>query len=259
MMKSFFHCTATILLLLLSSTPAFSKANSNITSDIEAIHEKFGVRIHYEYKPKNFFPPHWLNAPNSGKATPIENEELERLLPLIQQFLSAHPVSVIQKDLLNIYLVDELNFQGKDYAGTHRFKSIYIACRSNGTRFDDSFILGRLHSEFSSVLFKYHKYNFPTKQWNKNNPDDFHYPSGNGFKFLGEPDLYTVNTQNFANGFLAKYSMSCLENDFNMMSEWLFTKRVDLDAIAGTHKRIRKKQALAQQFYTSISPQYTFH
>ena len=59
-------------------------------------------------------------------------------------------------------------------------------------------------------------------------------------------------------GFLVKYSKSSMENDFNMISAWLFTKPDELETIALQSVRMNRKIMLAEEFYRSVSDQYVF-
>jgi len=89
------------------------------------------------------------------------------------------------------------------------------------------------------------------------NPEGFRY-TGTGFEMLGKESIYGSNEPDQDKGFLVKYSMSSLENDFNMMSAWLFTHPDDLAELGLRHDRIQRKRALTEEFYRSISDQYVF-
>ncbi len=69
---------------------------------------------------------------------------------------------------------------------------------------------------------------------------------------LGEGDLYQQNSQLLDRGFLVKYSQSTLENDFNMISRWLFTRRTQLKKIADKHLKIKNKVELTVKFYGQL-------
>ncbi|HSR88577.1 MAG TPA: hypothetical protein VLL07_06445, partial [Pontiella sp.] len=117
------------------------------------------------------------------------------------------------------------------------------------------FILERLHSEFSSTLRD--RYTFPSDRWMHANPPGFLY-TGTGFEMLGNNDLYESNAREWADGFLVKYSKSSMENDFNMISSWLFTRPDALKTIALQSMRMRRKITLTEEFYMSVSDQYAF-
>ena len=242
-------------LLLASFHATASPETDYIDGQFALIQTEFNIQIHYQYNPELFFPTNWLSPSLALAASEIEVSEVTRLLPTIQQFLDTHPVSVVGTELEHIYLLKELSFRGKSYGGTHQDKSMYIISAGLENRFDDEFMACRLHSEFSSILLEHHS--FPTDSWNQINPKGFTY-SGSGFEMVDNPSCYDSTDRSCSDGFLVNYCRSSLQNDFNMISSWLFTKKSDLDTHSQQYDRLRQKQAIAEQFYTSLSDQYTF-
>ncbi|MEN8255219.1 MAG: putative zinc-binding metallopeptidase [Verrucomicrobiota bacterium] len=226
-----------------------------IDGQLALIQTEFNVQVHYQYDTNLFFPPEWQIPHLALAASEIEVDEVVRLVPIIQQFLSTHPVSVVRADLEHIYLLKALSFRGRPYGGTHQDKSMYIICNGAENRYDAEFLLCRLHSEFSSILFEHHP--FPTNSWYQLNPEGFAY-SGNGFEMLGNSSCYDSTDRSCSDGFLVNYCRSSLENDFNMISSWLFTKKGELDRLSQQHGKIQQKQAMVEQFYASLSTQYSF-
>jgi hypothetical protein len=245
----------TVILLTSLVTVTASPETDYIDGQIAGIRTNFNVEIHYQYTPELFFPTNWLHPVLALSASEIEVAEVTRLLPVIQQFLNAHPAPVVRSDLEHIYLLKELSFRGKPYGSTHRAKSMYIICAGEEKRYSDEFMACRLHSEFSSILLEHHV--FPSDSWNEINPAGFFY-SGTGFEVVDNPSCYDSTERSCSDGFVVNYCRSSLENDFNMLSSWLFTKKDDLDTLSQQHDRLRQKQILAEQFYTSLNGQYTF-
>jgi len=215
---------------------------------------RYHVKIHYRYDPSTFFPQSWSSPSMGLVAKQIHRKDADALTPALEKFLAAHPTSVIEGNLEHIYLLGHLSFQGREYGGTHANKSIYVVW-DRSRKCTIPFMLERLHSEFSSSLHDHH--DFPIDRWLKLNPPEFHY-TGTGFEMLGDPTIYESTDQEWADGFLVKYSKSSLENDFNMVSAWLFTKPDELQTIAQHSTRIDQKIRLAEEFYRSVSDQYAF-
>jgi len=212
------------------------------------------VHIHTGYDPETFFPAQWREPALELVAQPIHPRDVEILIPVLAEFLSSHPEAVMQENLENIYLLGKLSFKGKEYGGTHQSKSIYVVW-DRTRKYDPPFVLRRLHSEFSSILFDYQT--FPGEAWEKLNPDGFAY-SGTGFEMLDDPDMYKETDEDAAEGFLCKYSRSSLENDFNMISAELFTQPEALEKRAAQYPLIRHKLELSKNFYRSLSDEYAF-
>lgn len=245
-------CTA---LLMIFSEVSASPETDYIDQEVALIQAEFGVQIHYRYDALSYFPPEWQQPALALSAAEIDVAEATRLLPGIRQFLETHPEPVIRADLENIYLLRALSFKGKPYGGTHQGKSIYIVCDGLQNRYDDAFMLRRLHSEFSSLLVVHHS--FPTNSWTQLNPQGFTY-SGNGFEMVDNPSRYDSTERSCSDGFLVNYCRSSVQNDFNIVSAWLFTKRSELDSLSQQYNRLRQKQDVAEQFYSSLSSQYNF-
>ena len=215
---------------------------------------RYHVQIHYQYDPSTFFPQAWTTPSMDLIAQQIHWKDVQALAPTLEQFLAAHPASVIEENLEHIYLLGRLRFQGRDYGGTHTNKSIYIVW-DRSRKYTMPFILERLHSEFSSTLRDQHA--FPSDRWMQVNPPNFRY-SGTGFEMLGDDNIYVSTHQEWADGFLVKYSKSSMENDFNMISAWLFTKPDELETISLQSARMNRKIMLTEEFYRSVSDQYAF-
>jgi len=227
--------------------------NESVRQSIERqaseINGAYGVWINYEYDPATYFPPHWLLSPILGRATQLTEDEVARVLPLTDQFLSAYPQTVLQNNLANIFLSEELNFYNQDFGGTYSNTAIYIANQGANRGYTDRFLLEVMHSEFSSILMM--NYRFPWDAWRAANIDSFEY-GGNGVEVLGQPDLFGQSEELLSQGFIVRYAQSSLENDFNMIARLLFTDLDGLLQLADDYPRLKAKVDLAIAFYESI-------
>ncbi len=245
-----------LLLILIASVATRAAAgDAGLDQRIANIEADYHVRIHYRFNRAAFFPDAWREPALRLRATPVHPQDVETLVPIIEQFLAAHPKTVIQNNLDHIYLLGKLSFKGKEYGGTHDGKSMYIIY-DRTLKCDATFMLQRLHSEFSSILMCYHP--FPESEWLLQNPDGFSY-TGTGFEMVDDPDRYSSDEPLYANGFLCKYSQSSLENDFNMMSAMLFTEAAELDRLTDGHPRLRTKRDIARSYYQKVSSDYVFN
>lgn len=242
-------------LLLAVFAATASPETDYLDEQAASIQTGFNVQVHYLYDTNLFFPADWQLPALALDASEIEVAEAVRMMPIIRQFLTAHPVSVVSKDLDHIYLLGGLSFRGKAYGSTHKDKSMYIVCNGEANRYSAEFMLCRLHSEFSSILFGH--YPFPSNSWRQLNPEGFFY-SGNGFEMLGNSSCYDSTDRSCSDGFLVNYCRTSLENDFNMIAAWLFTKKSELDALSQQYGKIQQKQDMVEQFYVSVSGEYNF-
>ena len=252
------HTRFIAIVLALLCSPASSLSADIDVEDLDRkldeLETRYQVQIHYRYDSATFFPSEWTLPALDLLAEEIHWKDAEALVPALQQFMAAHPAAVIEGHLEHIYLLGRLSFQGRDYGSTYAENSIYMVW-DRSRKYTLPFILERLHSEFSSILRE--QYVFPTDRWKHTNPPNFRY-TGTGFEMLGDNDIYECTARQWADGFLYQYSRSSMENDFNMISAWLFTKPDALEDIASQSARIRRKIMLAEEFYRSVSDQYAF-
>lgn len=223
--------------------------------DIEAKHKSveiknsYGVDIHYQYSPESFFPHD--RTPRGSQAW---IKHIGTTLPLVKRFLSRYPDWVIKENLADIFLLGKLEINGRSYGGTYVDSAIYISL-GGFFRHNDSSLLGLMHSEFSSILFR--QYKFFKEAWKAVNSPTWSYEDsdrGTGFEMLGKKDLHEQTGELLRNGFLVKFSQSDLENDFNMFVSWAFTRPDRLRELASKYERIQKKYRLVIEFYESIDP-----
>lgn len=226
-----------------------------IESSIRNIENEYDIEIHYNYNAKTYFPSRWLKAPISARGKQLPAQEVARVLPKIQQFLSVYPKRVLCENLKSIYLLSELEFYGKRFGASNGKSSLYIKSKGLDKGFTASFLIATMHSEFSSILLRNHS--FPKLEWRKINRTDFNY-TGDAKRFLGQPNLYGQDVELLRDGFVVKYAQATLENDFNMISRWLFTRRSQLKKLANIYPRIAAKKQLAIRFYRSIDQRMTF-
>lgn len=253
----------TSILLTLLSVQLFaalyvpaSPETDHIDKEIALIQAEFNVQVHYLYDTNVYFPKEWMEPSLDLNAGEMDVVEVTRLLPLIRTFLTQHPTELVRNELEGIYLLKALSFRGKAYGSTHADKGMYIVSTGITDRYSDEFMLCRLHSEFSSILLEHHV--FPADRWNQIHPDGFVY-SGTGFEMVDNPSCYDSTDRSCSDGFLVNYCRSSMQNDFNIVSSWLFTKKDKLDALSQKYPKIRQKQVLAEQFYQSLSTKYVFN
>ncbi len=234
-------------LFILITGIIFSQENKFQSNMFFEIQKTYDVNINYNYSTA-FFPKSWLTPRISANGIQIELFEAKRMIPIIEQFLSKYSKPFLKTNIKDIYILKSMYFFNKKFGGTSASKGIYIS--NNGS--SEDFLLALMHSEFSSILFRNYKSLFPFKEWNEINESNFLYV-GNGVEMLDENDLYGQTTSLLTNGFIVKYAMSSIENDFNMMIHCIFTKPNELKVLITKYEKIKQKYELVLRFYNQIN------
>ena len=228
--------------------------SKTIATKVTEIEAQYGVRINHIFNREQFYPPNWLESPISGTGSQMPPSEVVRLIEVTEDFLNRYPRDVLKKNLTDIYFVRGMEFYGKGFGGAYTDSGLYIDNQGQAEGYTKQFLLSTMHSEFSSILLENYRDKFPEKQWNSLNPKDFTY-GGTGVEMLGDVDIFGQTEELLAWGFLVKYCMSSLENDFNMYAFWAFTKTRQLQDLALENPLIGAKFSLFLDFYDSISPE----
>ena len=220
---------------------------------LEAEYEK-KIRIHFTAD-EDLLPKSWRRVTINGKITGISDAELRRFPQLLRKALSRYPKSVITKNLKRIVLLESISFYGLEYGATYSTDTIYLSSKGRDLGYTDRYLIDGFHHEFSSILFR--NYRFPSRRWEMCNPSHFSY-TGSGVDALrhgqtsleGSEDLYW-------DGFLAGYSVSALEEDYNVYSGIAFSQPERLRQLIREYPRVREKFFVWLEFYRSIDPYFT--
>ena len=237
---------------LLAPEPAAAARDPelNIRSEVRDIQREFRVRVHYRYDEQRYFPPGSRLEKVAASATELTDDELRRVLPIVRIFLSSYPKSMLRRHLQDVFVMKDLQMGGGLWGGTYYDRGIYVNCAMS-----DRSILSTMFHEISSMLM--HKYPFPERKWLQAN--------GPGSKYIGAHHFANGRNNGSAstysgleNGFITNYARSNIENDFNEMSEWLFTRYYTLRRLAKEYPRIAEKMQLAIDFYLRVDDDFEF-
>lgn len=253
--RQFARLTLIVPLLLAMSFVVLRSCEPAVELAVKSISNRHGVTVYYEYDRKAFFPENWLQAPISAKGSQMLADEVTRLVPIIHRFLGVYPARVVKDNLESIYLLERLEIYGKDYGATNGRSSLYVRSEGKENGYGDLFLLGQLHHEFSSILKRNHP--FPLSQWKQVNPAAFRYLDDEKAA-LDWDDPYVQDEKLLRAGFVTRYATSSLENDFNVVAKWLFTRDVELRKLATQYPRIAAKRQLAISFYKTVSSEFSF-
>ncbi len=260
MKRSFGRVWQTFIVLIVLSVlgaPAWADERREIAGEVEFMSKAYGVQVHHAYSRPSFFPRVWLDKAGYVHGRQIHLNQLQRALPLVQEFLDVYPSNVIKRNLTDIYLLDRLEMMGHPIGGTYAASWLYVVVSQH---LSHATVLGTLHHEFSSLLMR--NYPFPREQWKQANVSGWEYAGGSRnmietMESQGEAHN-AMGHELFSRGFLTSYGQSCVEDDFNLYASWLFTRKSELDTLASQYPRIRKKRDLCKDFFRSVDTGFDF-
>ncbi len=226
------------------------KKELDIRKEVRDIQKKFRVRVHYRYDEELYFPAGSTLERFNSSAIQLSEAEIRRALPIVRVFLSNYPRRILRRHLGDIYLMRELKMGGGGWGGTYYKKGIYINCRAS-----QRFILSTMFHEISSMLMK--TYRFPERAWLRVNGSEARYIGTRHFAD-GQNSGGSSSKQGLEMGFVTNYAHSSLENDFNEMSEYLFTRYYRLRHLGKEYPKIGEKMELAIDFYKGIDDEFEF-
>ncbi len=226
--------------------PTQALCNTQIESQVAQIYQDYGVRVLYQYDRDQYFGMKSKSPPINAQGEQLSDDEILRILPVIKEFLSVYSKDVIAKNLKVIYLTKKLFLYGKSFGASYGGKALYIKSEGIYKGFTNEFLLGTMHAEFSSILMK--NYSFPENAWKSINPSNFQYV-GNGRDMLGTGSSYSQTPELLTKGLICEYAQASVEEDFNMMVYWLFTKPNELKALAKKYPIINSKMRIVIDFY----------
>lgn len=204
---------------------------------------------------QSIFPREWQTLEIDPVADPVPVVEEDACIAAIQEELRRYPTAVVEKNLKGVYIVQGLRFYGLQYGGTNSLDSLYLSLPGWHDRaLADRFLRRALHHEFSSILLRNYASRFKLSEWESALPGGFKY-SGDGAQSLREGRSSTQYEARYnRQGFLAEYSTSSLEEDFNLFAEAILSGDPEFWRLYDAYPAIAVKANLVLALYASIDP-----
>lgn len=234
-------CVAALLLALFAPTKDFQ---------LESPHVLLSFRTD-----QSIFPREWQTLEIDPVAEPLPVLEEGACVTAIREELRRYPTAVVEKNLKGVFIGQGLRFYGLQYGGTNSLDSLYLSLPGWHDRvLADRFLRRAFHHEFSSILLRNYATRFRQGEWESALPTGFKY-SGDGAQSLREGKSSTRYEARYnRQGFLAEYSTSSLEEDFNLFAEAIFCGDPEFWRLYDTFPAIAVKADLVLALYASIDP-----
>ena len=238
-----------LLLFILSSSIAIG-AQENI------IDERTGVKIIFSSE-GTIFPDGWYSKPTDAKAITLKNEQIARSKTIVIKALNKYPISVIQKNLKNIYILHRIEFFNQSFGGTNSNDSVFLTNRGIGRGYTNFYLEQLFHAEFSSILLRNNSKEFKKDKWLKTNPVNFNYGKGGveALKSNTDSEYFDIKFNN--SGFINEYATSSMENDFNSFAKNLFLPKQGFSELIEDFSRLKRKKVIIIDFYNEIDTFFT--
>jgi hypothetical protein len=206
---------------------------------------------------QSIFPKTWQTAEIQPIANPINPSDEATCVETVKRALSKYPAKLTEANLKTVYIAQNLSFYGLNYGGTNCVDSLYLTLFPvKNDSISLRFLERALHHEFSSILLRNYNRLFPTSAWIAANPPDFQY-RGDGTQSLREGTASTKFDEKLnEQGFLAQYSTSSIEEDFNMFAESILSGDPEFWKIYDKNPAVAKKADLTIAFYNRIDPSF---
>jgi hypothetical protein len=238
----------TILLLLLTTIVAFSQDT--------VIDERSGVPIIFSAEGK-IFPDSWYKQKTKSIGISLSPQEYERSAKVVSAAIKKYPVSVIKKNLENIYVLSDLIFFDQSFGGTNSRNAVYLSNKGIAKGYTDQYLEQLFHAEFSSILLRNYKDLFDEAEWIQGNPASFSYGKGGVEALKTKQASERFDEELNRSGFINSYATSSLENDFNAFAKNLFAPSKGFKSLVETHPKLHRKRMLIIGFYTRLNYTWT--
>ena len=201
------------------------------------------------------FPKSWQGAPISATGEILAESEFERVRRILKHAMSKYPNDILNQHLKLVFVLSELKYSGVTTSGTNSTANVYLKIGNVQHGFTDEWIERVFHAELSSILWR--NLGLDDKAWCQHNPPDFQYLGSGVDAIKQKKHSVRFDQQLHEQGFLAEYSKSTLENDFNAIAASLFVGDKRLWDLSKEFPRLRGKLELTIAFYSELDPTWT--
>lgn len=209
------------------------------------------------------FPMYWYINSNRGiedlddMVRHINPEDSQRVVNAIQSGLKKYPSNFLKSNLKTVFVLGNLNFYGVKFGSTYSNSKVYLTGGPVLLGYTDEYIEGKLHHEFSSILFNKYRSIFPESEWLDANPADFVYGTGGSDAIKNNQSSEELDESQAKEGFLNSYGQASIEEDFNEFAQFILLGDKEVWDYANNNPKLKTKLSLFIKFYQAIDPHFT--
>lgn len=197
------------------------------------------------------FPASWQRPDFQTRVSAVHPSQEAAALQSLTRGQEKYPAALLAENVSQAHVVGSLSFFDTPYGGTNSKDKVYVVADGH------NHVEKTFHHEVSSILLRKHSELLDKEAWNKLLPKGFSYGSDIVQAFREGATGMRSEAKHLRNGFVAEYSRSSLENDFNMIAENLFAGEASFWQAVDRYPKLRSKAELVMQFYQQLSPELT--
>ena len=203
------------------------------------------------------FPHQWTGKKINPDIRPLSPEETTRLEEVLSHAFSKYPPAMMNLYLDRVCVMKSMKFYGLPYGGTNYQHTVYLSDDTDNPWFSDEYIEQVFHHEFSSILLRDFPSYFDKARWLEVNPPSFRYGKGGAEAISHGMSSMALDPSLIEQGFLSQYSTASVEEDINVVAQYLFTGSREFWRVVELNDRIREKTSILINFYHKIDPVFT--
>ncbi|MFH2095394.1 MAG: hypothetical protein ABIJ16_06810 [Bacteroidota bacterium] len=218
-----------------------------------------GIKVLF-YPEYNMFPADWYTGEVKARVKALSLSEIKRSTSTILKAMNKYPISILTDNISRIYILQNMNFYGVNYAGTYDDNIVFLVNNGRENGYSDRFMEQSFHHEFSSVLYWNYIDYFDRKAWlaAHEGSDSIYFDElGGAGAMISGQDSDSFDPWYHEKGFLYEYATSSFENDFNSFAENIFCPEPGFWEAVDKYERLNKKIKIIVDFYHSIDPTFT--
>lgn len=208
---------------------------------------------------KDMFPDDWADPAAPTTASSPISEYVPHAIVGIERALHKYPTSFLKRNLVRIYIVDNLVVDGQPSGGVNcpELKTIYVDLDNLEAKEVAAWSEETIHHEFAHLLADNHAKNISLQAWRKLNRPGFTYGDGGTDAIRRGKDGDQITTKYLSQGFVEEYSMADPDEDFATLCERMFSGDRVVQTAETRYPVLRRKADAVISFYHSMDPSFT--
>ena len=244
-----------VLCAIISSFASRSNTLSNSRSYYDL---RTGVEIRTKCD-ADMFPASWTDDDSPTTAANPQTELIPEGIKGVQSALKKYPAGFLKKNLVRVYLVQNLVVDGVETGGVNSpdLKTIYVDLDNVTPQDEAVWAEETIHHEFAHLLTDNHPGGFSEDTWAKLNSPGFRYGNGGTEAIRSGTDGGDITEDFLRRGFAEQYGMSDAYEDFATLAERMFVGDRLVRLGMRRYPVIKTKAAKIITFYHDLDPVFT--